>query len=71
MPAYHQMGHDSRNLLTDTNLLTEYAGAVLSPVNYNEETTSEIVSLMENKRDHFDFILDPQLYYPRSERGQL
>ena len=71
MPAYHQMGHDSRNLLWDVNLLRSYRGAVLSPVNYDEGATSAIISLMEEKRDGFDFILDPQLYYPRSERGQL
>lgn len=72
MPTYHQMGHDSRNLLwEDANLRRSYSGAVLSPVNYDEGATSELIGSMEEMRADFDFILDPQLYYPRSKRGRL
>jgi hypothetical protein len=35
MSAYHQMGHDSENLLW-TEDLAKYRGAILSPVNYDQ-----------------------------------
>lgn len=35
MPAYHQMGHDSENLLWAPEL-GQYRGAILSPVNYDQ-----------------------------------
>lgn len=50
--------------------LQGFAGAILSPVNYSEE---EIASQIESfrHRPYFDTVFDPQLYYPRSERGKL
>ena len=35
MPAFHQMGHDSENLLWAEEL-AQYRGAILSPVNYDQ-----------------------------------
>ncbi|HUW96163.1 MAG TPA: hypothetical protein VMW58_10285 [Anaerolineae bacterium] len=68
MGAYHQMGHDSRNLLSEAQL-GAYAGAVLSPVNYDEEQTRSQVQ--DHKADSFEFVFDPQLYYPTSRQGKL
>jgi hypothetical protein len=68
MSVYHQMGHHSANLLSDNNL-QKYTGAILSPVNYNEE---EVFAQVESKpKTNFEMIIDPQMYYPRSERGKL
>lgn len=65
MSVFHQMGHDSQNLLGDPHL-GGLIGAIVSPVNDSEEKT----------RLHFmkyggSFVLDPQLYVPSSERGTL
>lgn len=67
MPAYHQMGHDSRNLL---DAVTGYAGAIISPVNEVEVDVAEMVR--EAPSPDFEFVFDPQLYFPRrSDRGKL
>ena len=68
MSVYHQMGHDSQNLLSEDELKC-YRGAVLSPVNYTEEKVKE--QIRRHGSDKFEMIFDPQLYYPRSERGEL
>jgi len=67
MSAYHQMGHDSQNLLGE---VSGYRGAIVSPVN---ETESDALAMIaEHGSDTFEFILDPQLYFPqRGDRGQL
>jgi hypothetical protein len=67
MPAYHQMGHDSQNLL---GTVPGFSGAILSPVN---EVESDVTTMIAAHRsDSFEFIFDPQLYFPRrSDRGQL
>jgi hypothetical protein len=69
MPAYHQMGHDSENLLW-TEELNEYRGAILSPVNY---AISKTAAQTEWARSHVNFetIFDPQMYVPNSEQGCL
>jgi len=68
MPAYHQMGHDSRNLLTEPHLHI-FKGAILSPVNSPEP---EVADILDNPpRDDFEFIFDPQLYFPNTDRGFL
>ena len=69
MAVYHQMGHHSENLLWDSGL-SFYSGAILSPVNYSESDIISQVNLA-NKKDDFEIIFDPQLYYPRSDRGLL
>lgn len=68
MAVYHQMGHDSQNLLSEDGLKC-YRGAVLSPVNYTEEKVKS--QIKHHASDKFEMIFDPQLYYPHSERGEL
>lgn len=69
MSVYHQMGHDSINLVKDEDL-NQFRGAILSPVNYSQ---SQIINQIEsmNSRENFEIIFDPQLYFPRTERGYL
>ena len=69
MSAYHQMGHDSENLLSEEGL-SVYKGAILSPVNYN---LGKIIAQVRWSRQRGDFttIFDPQLYVPNSDRGCL
>lgn len=69
MAVYHQIGHHSNNLVTEPDL-GEFRGAILSPVNYSPEQTRDFVSSIQ-AREGFQTILDPQLYYPRAERGRL
>lgn len=67
MPAYHQMGHDSQNLLGS---MVDYVGAILSPVNETEAEAQAMVA--QHAASDFEFIFDPQLYYPRRvDRGKL
>jgi len=68
MGAYHQMGHDSQNLLAEEHL-DSYIGAILSPVNYSEEKVKEQIATWAT--DTFEMIFDPQLYFPNSDRGEL
>lgn len=68
MSVYHQMGHDSENLLSDNNL-SLYKGAVMSPVNTDEETMRACIAI--HGSDSFEMIFDPQLYFPSAERGSL
>lgn len=69
MSVYHQMGHHSFNLLNEPEL-NQYSGAIVSPVNYSEEDIiRQVNSFSDNS--NFKVIFDPQLYYPRSYRGQL
>lgn len=69
MSAYHQMGHDSENLLHEAHL-AGFQGAILSPVNYSlPEVRAQVDSF--TSRPDFELIFDPQLYVPTSERGCL
>jgi hypothetical protein len=69
MAAYHQIGHDSENLLTVPELAS-YRGAILSPVNY--EQADVVVQVQEARgRGGFETIFDPQLYFPRTEHECL
>jgi hypothetical protein len=70
MPAYHQMGHDSWNLVDEPGL-QGYRGIILSPVNCTPEQTGHRLEQLGKVRDPLDVILDPQLYRPNSDRGQL
>ena len=54
MTVYHQMGHQSDNLLHEGHL-HNYRGAILSPVNYNQEA---IGSLINEFADQVNFELD-------------
>jgi len=70
MPSYHQLGHHSENLIFESELGT-FKGAVLSPVNYDTTQTKGQVTKCLDKKPGFDFIFDPQLYVPHSDRGVL
>jgi hypothetical protein len=69
MSAYHQMGHDSENLLW-TEGLARYRGAILSPVNYDQDKVAAQIE-WARRQNGFETIFDPQLYVPNSERGCL
>lgn len=66
MTVFHQVGHDSENLLFDVGL-ERFGGAILSPLNYGP---ADVASQINRLRDRKDFvtILDPHLYRPQSER---
>lgn len=69
MAVYHQMGHDSWNLVEERSL-PSYKGLILSPVNSTpDEVVQHLASL--DTRDAMEVVLDPQLYEPRSSRGKL
>jgi hypothetical protein len=69
MSAYHQMGHQSANLVSEVNLAA-YGGVITSPVNDSRE---EMLALCDQHRERpgFELIFDPQLYFPASEREKL
>lgn len=67
MSVFHQIGHDSFNLVNDSEL-NQYAGMVCSPLNYSAQKVKSHIELMPPQ---FISLFDPQLYFPRSERGFL
>jgi hypothetical protein len=66
MSALHQVGHDTENLLAEVEGFT---GAIASPVNYSP--LEVVVQVATHQKPGFEMILDPQLYFPRSDRGRL
>lgn len=66
MAVYHQMGHATVNLIPE---VMGYRGAILSPVNCTEALALSWAE--EHQSKDFEFVFDPQLYFPRSDRGQL
>ena len=70
MASYQQLGDKSANLLHDARL-TGFRGAVLSPVNYTESELSTITCSVRKERSTFDLVFDPQLYFPKTQRGVL
>lgn len=68
MPVFHQMGHDSTNLLKVPEL-GKYNGAILSPLNLSETKMSSLIEGAKERKLHL--IFDPQLYYPRTQREKL
>ncbi len=69
MGAYQQMGHQSQNLLID-EALSKFSGIVASPRDYPEEELATHIATAKYRR-HFDVVFDPQMYVPRTNRGQL
>ncbi|MEK7315389.1 MAG: hypothetical protein AAB011_04360 [Candidatus Eisenbacteria bacterium] len=69
MAVYHQMGHDSENLLHHEHL-DRFRGAILSPLNYRPDDVRD-QAIEASRREGFELIFDPQLYYPSTERGCL
>lgn len=70
MAVYHQMGHDSWNLVSEKSLHA-YSGVILSPVNDSPDDVVNRLDKLGKRRTALEVILDPQLYKPRSDRGQL
>lgn len=73
MSAYHQLGHNSWNLVEKKEEeIGPFGGLVLSPVNSPpDEVIDRLKRLGAAKRASMEVILDPQLYDPRHERGVL
>jgi len=69
MSAYLQMGHDSENLV-GVDGLQRFTGLVLSPVNRSVSELRRDVARFQ-QAGKFEIALDPQLYCPQSDRGQL
>lgn len=70
MGAYHQMGHDSWNLVGEKPL-HRFEGLILSPVNDSPDAVTQKLSQLRERKQNLDIILDPQFYEPRSARGHL
>lgn len=70
MGAYHQMGHDSWNLVGEKPL-HNYKGIILSPVNDSPEAATQKLQQLGKRRENLEVILDPQFYEPRGARGHL
>ena len=69
MSVFHQIGHDSENLLAEDEL-SGFGGAILSPLNYSPaDITGQIATLRD--RENFITIFDPHLYRPQSDRLHL
>lgn len=70
MSCYHQMGDKSANLLFEPEL-KGYAGAILSPVNYDLSQIMALLKRVRKERPDMEMIFDPQIYFPRSDRGKI
>ncbi len=69
MSAFLQMGHDSMNLIGEQDL-ESFKGIILSPVNEASHSLSASVNSIRRK-GNYEVVFDPQLYFPRSQRGHL
>lgn len=67
MSVFHQIGHDSINLV-NIEVLSNFSGMVCSPINYPE---SKVIAQIGDSRFTGLSLFDPQLYYPTSTRGHL
>lgn len=70
MGVYHQMGHDSWNLVSE-KALHGFDGLILSPVNDTPDKVQQKLAKLGKLRGKIEVILDPQFYKPSSDRGQL
>lgn len=66
MASFHQVGHNSENLLFEDGL-DRFGGAILSPLNYGPDAVAAQIERLR-EREGFVTILDPHLYRPQSER---
>jgi hypothetical protein len=67
MAVFHQMGHQSENLVQEF-IGDRFSGAIVSPVNTDEARVSALRCAVGAS---VSVVLDPQLYVPRSERANL
>lgn len=70
MGNYLQTGHESWNLADDPNI-GQFAGIVLSPVNDSPAEITARLNHVRTTQNGLDVILDPQLYNPATQKGQL
>lgn len=70
MSAYHQIGHVSEGMIVEPHL-SQFAGAILSPINYSLDETVTQCAKFRAEYPKFDIIFDPQLYVPSADRGKL
>lgn len=70
MSAYHQMGHDSWNLVGEASL-QNFKGVILSPVNDSPAAMTQKLQQLRQSCERLEVILDPQFYEPRIARGHL
>lgn len=69
MGSYLQMGHQTENLVGETDL-DNFDGIVLSPLNrLPDELKIDIPTYRKVK--NFDIVLDPQLYYPKTPKNKI
>jgi len=68
--TYLQLGHESWSLLTEPDI-GQLVGAVLSPVNDSPATAAARIRRLRDRRATLELVLDPQLYNPSAERGEL
>jgi hypothetical protein len=64
------MGNDSWNIAGE-EALASFGGLILSPVNDSPDDVTRRLASLGARRAALDVVLDPQLYKPRSDRGQL
>lgn len=70
MASYLQFGHDSWNLLEESDI-GGYAGLILSPVNDGPSDVEARLARMGPLRDELEVILDPQMYNPAVDKGKM
>ncbi|OQS11363.1 hypothetical protein B0T37_07940 [Chromobacterium violaceum] len=70
MATYLQLGHESWSLLGEVDG-GKYAGFIISPVNDSPLYVQDRINRLGKSRSNYEIILDPQLYNPTTERGQL
>lgn len=70
MANYLQLGHESWNLVGEPGI-GSFAGVVLSPVNDGPDEIISRLSRVRETQPALDVVLDPQLYNPAAQRGQL
>lgn len=70
MGAYLQLGHESWSLLGEGDI-GEYDGLVLSPVNDDPSYVHDRLGRLGDQLQDLEIILDPQLYNPSAEKGEL
>lgn len=70
MASYLQLGHESWSLLEEPDG-GNFSGVVLSPVNDALAYVEDRLRRLGKARDQLEVILDPQLYNPATEKGQL
>lgn len=66
MAAFHQLGHNSENLLFEEGL-ARFGGVILSPLNYGPAAVAAQIESLKG-RENFVTVFDPHLYRPQSER---